>query len=110
MKISTIDVEIDGSAYTQLFATSNDFVLGVADVQHIDKQTASVRRLFVDPRVRRQGVGHGLLARCEKIASQSSCSTIALQVDAENVPNVLPFYEKHGYFIAWQYPRRSPSL
>lgn len=105
LDIKPIAATIDGRSYTQFIAFFNQpggpEIVGMCDVQHVDRPCAAIRRLFVKPEYRRQGIGNILMYLCVGHAEASKCKTVALNLVAQN-RELLPFYERLQFFVAWE--------
>jgi ribosomal protein S18 acetylase RimI-like enzyme len=82
-----------------LVAESQDTLAGTIRVEIIDRPygaIAEIRRLFVDPRWRRRGIGSRLLASAEEVAVTNGVCDVRLTVLAGNRA-AARFYESRGY-------------
>jgi ribosomal protein S18 acetylase RimI-like enzyme len=79
----------------------------------IDTVIAYLQTIEVMPLARGQGVGAGLLARCEESARMAGATRIRLHVDEENAV-AINLYERHGYVFESRhenyYPRGRAAL
>ncbi len=70
--------------------------VGCAALRPLDGETGEVRRMYVAPSVRRQGIGRRLLATLEQIASQFGYRTLRLETGARQ-PGAIALYESCGF-------------
>jgi ribosomal protein S18 acetylase RimI-like enzyme len=66
-----------------------------------------INTLAIYPQDRNHGLGAVLLEAAERKARKAHCSSLLLEVAAEN-QGALRFYERHGFF-AWPAPREVPG-
>ncbi len=71
-------------------------------------QIAYLETLEVSPAMRGQGVGGGLLRRCEESARSAGAETIGLHVDAENAV-AIGLYRAHGFELQGRVERYYPQ-
>lgn len=67
-----------------------------------DPVTAEIKRMYVRPAFRRQGVAGAVIAALEQHAASSGCHRAVLETGSD-MPDALSFYEKQGYRIVPNY-------
>lgn len=91
--IYRMDGEVDGHPFVQLYAgTQGCCEVGLA------RETAGIRRLWVDPSARRTGLGRALFAQAVKIAEEAGKLALSWQVKKDNSAALL-FYMAVGGVI-----------
>ena len=65
-------------------------------LRRLDEQTAEVKRMYVAPEVRRQGVARAVLAYLEEYARSTGVARLVLETGNEQ-PEALAFYTSAGY-------------
>jgi ribosomal-protein-alanine N-acetyltransferase len=76
----------------------NDILKGFIIVTLIQKDTANIVTIDVEPSLRRQGIGSKLIAMAKNIMQSWKVQKITLQVSVDNDP-AIKFYEKHEFKI-----------
>jgi GNAT superfamily N-acetyltransferase len=71
-------------------------VLGCGGVQRIDATVAEIKRMWVHPQRRGEGLGRLLLDELESIARSLGCSTVVLDTNGSLV-EAIAMYERRGY-------------
>ena len=71
-------------------------LVGMFGLERPDRDVAELRRMYVDPRSRRRGLGRGLLARAEVEARNVGCTRLILST-SELQPAALALYRNAGY-------------
>lgn len=71
-------------------------LVGMFGLERPDRGVAELRRMYVDPRSRRRGLGRGLLARAEEEARKAGCTRLILST-SELQPAALALYRNAGY-------------
>lgn len=67
-----------------------------------DPVTAEIKRMYVRPAYRRQGIAGKIVAALEQHAAASGCHRAVLETGAE-MPDAIAFYEKQGYRLVPNY-------
>lgn len=67
-----------------------------------DAVTAEIKRMYVRPDYRRQGVAAAVMETVEKHAAATGCHRAVLETGAD-MPEALAFYQKNGYQIVPNY-------
>jgi GNAT superfamily N-acetyltransferase len=70
--------------------------VGCGAVRLLDRGTAEIKRMWVDPATRRSGVGRRLLAALEHAAAELGCNTVRLDTTAY-LTEALALYLANGY-------------
>lgn len=79
-----------------LLVRDGDEVVGIGCVKLLgDRATVEVKRMWVAPSHRGQGIGGRLLAQLEQRARQLGATTAVL--DTRRLLGAVPLYERHGY-------------
>jgi GNAT superfamily N-acetyltransferase len=89
-------------------ATEESKIVGMFGLERSDSATAELRRMYVDPRARRRGIGRHMLAFAEDAARRDECllmvlSTSELQLDA------ISLYRNSGYRLVREENRAEQS-
>jgi len=79
-----------------LLATTDSATVACAGLQHLDEDTSEVKRMWVSPSVRGQGLAKRLLARLEAEALASGRRTVVLDTNA-SLTEAITLYERQGY-------------
>ena len=69
---------------------------GCGAVRRLGRETAEIKRMYVDPRARGQGVGYALLQALEREARRLGVATVVLETGARQ-PEAVALYERSGY-------------
>jgi putative acetyltransferase len=96
----------DGSNFW--VARLGPLLAGMAGMERIDHDTVEVRRMYVNPGLRRQGVARRLLAHLEQWAASSGYGRIILST-SELQAAALAFYKANGYRLLEQRAAESQS-
>ena len=67
-----------------------------------DPVTAEIKRMYVRPAYRRQGIAGKIVAALEQHAAASGCHRAVLETGVE-MPDAIAFYEKQGYRLVPNY-------
>lgn len=67
-----------------------------------DPVTAEIKRMYVRPAYRRQGIAGKIISALERHAAASGCHRAVLETGAE-MPDAIAFYEKKGYHLVPNY-------
>ena len=70
--------------------------VGCAGVRLVGTQLAEIKRMYVDPDSRGQGIARRLLARLESTAAELGADTIRLETGSEQ-PEAVALYGSSGY-------------
>ncbi len=79
-----------------LVARSDRDVVGCGGVQRIDGATAEIKRMWVHPDRRGEGLGRRLLAELESTARSLGFDTVVLDTNA-SLQEAIALYERRGY-------------
>lgn len=88
-------------------ATLAGVIVGALNVR-IAASLAHVEALYVLPEQRRNGIGRGLLARCEEIANYYNCHKVSAAV--LNAGSALRFFSGSGYHVEAVLPQHTFKL
>ncbi len=61
-----------------------------------ESNVAEIRRMYVEPRLRRRGISRAILAELERLARECGFTTIRLETGLRQ-PNAIRLYETSGY-------------
>jgi GNAT superfamily N-acetyltransferase len=81
---------------TFLVARRDGRPVGCAALRPMDDEAAEVRRMYVAPWVRRQGIGRRLLTALEQAASEFGYHTLRLET-GNRQPEAIALYESYGF-------------
>lgn len=70
--------------------------VGCGGLQRHDSETAEIRRLYLDERARRRGIGRALLARLEREAQQFGYRSVRLTT-GDTQPEALGLFKSAGF-------------
>ncbi len=76
--------------------TDGDTVVGCGGVQRIDNRTAEIKRMWIDPTQRGQGLGRRLLDHLEQVARELGRTRVVLDTN-EVLTEAVTMYERAGY-------------
>jgi GNAT superfamily N-acetyltransferase len=79
-------------------ATENSELVGMFGLERAAESMAELRRMYVDPRARRHGVGRRMLAFAEDVARRDGCVLMVLST-SELQPAALALYRNAGYLL-----------
>jgi len=79
-----------------LVARIDDVAVGCGAVRFLDVSTAEVKRMYVSPTARGNGVGRGLLEGLEEFARQQGAHRLVLETGPLQV-EALALYERAGF-------------
>jgi len=85
-------------------AYDQDKAVGCGAFRKYDEDTAELKRMFVRPLSRVQGLGSGILAELEKWAAEQGYSNWVLET-GRNQPEALGFYLKHSFIMIPRFGR-----
>ena len=69
---------------------------GCACFRYFDKESAELKRVFILPEYRRQGIAHRLATACEKAAKSQGYRYMVLETGVE-MTDAIALYQKLGY-------------
>jgi putative acetyltransferase len=92
--LSAAQVADGGGAF--LIAYVHDVAIGCGAVRQLDEKTAELKRMYVDPSVRGQGIGRALLGALEDEARLLGVTRIVLETGTRLAP-AINMYEAMGY-------------
>jgi GNAT superfamily N-acetyltransferase len=81
---------------TFLVATADDDVVGCGGMRVVDPTTAEIKRMYVEPGRRRQGIGEALLVALEQEAVRLGARRTVLETGTREA-RTIAFYERSGY-------------
>ncbi|MCF2532000.1 GNAT family N-acetyltransferase [Yinghuangia soli] len=87
---------LDPSAEFLVAVGDDGTVLGIGALARIDDETAEIKRMYVPPAGRGQGVAKQLLAALEALAVERGARRIKLGTGTRQ-PEAIALYGKHGY-------------
>jgi GNAT superfamily N-acetyltransferase len=73
-------------------------ILGMFGLERRDAATVELRRMYVDSRTRRRGIGREMLGRAEDVARQDACVRMVLST-SELQQAAISLYRNSGYQI-----------
>ena len=88
--------EFDGPGGQMLLATLSGEPVGCVGLRRLDERTAELKRMYVRPGLRRQGVARALLAACEQAAADLGYQELWLETGSLQ-PEAVALYESAGY-------------
>ncbi|MEX0997937.1 MAG: GNAT family N-acetyltransferase [Flavobacteriaceae bacterium] len=77
-------------------AYKNQVAVGCGAIKHFDDQTAEVKRMFVSPHCRGEGIATKILNELELWARELNYKAAVLETGV-NYQEALALYQKHGY-------------
>jgi putative acetyltransferase len=92
----------DIAATIFMIAYEDSQPLGCGAIRPIESDVIELKRFFVDPAYRKQGIAGNILAQLEKKARDLNYSTIRLEAGEQQL-EALHFYKKHGYYEIERY-------
>ena len=81
---------------TFLVAWVDDSAVGCGGLRRVDEQTGELKRMFVRPSARRQGIAVTVLNALEGAARELGYARLVLETGTEQ-PEAMQMYETHGY-------------
>lgn len=81
---------------TVLLAVKDDVPVACAALRPFSENTVELKRMFVAPEYRRNGLGKSILEQCEEIAREKNYQVMVLETNVL-LPDARSFYEKYGY-------------
>jgi aspartate racemase len=94
--VAAASAELRPSSGCFLIARLDGREIGCGAVRKLDETTAEIKRMWIDPAVRRRGIGHYLLAGLEAAAARLGCSLVRLDTSSY-LPEALGLYRSTGY-------------
>ena len=92
--LSDAQVKLGDGAF--VVAYLDDTAVGCGAVRRLDEATAELKRMYVDPSVRGQGIGRALVEALEREARQLRVTRIVLETGTRLTP-AIKLYESMGY-------------
>ena len=83
---------------TVIIAYKDNTAAGCGCFKTFDKNTAELKRMFVDDQFRGKGIGEAILIELEKWAKESGYSSIVLETGTVQT-GAVALYKKHGYWV-----------
>ena len=71
--------------------------VGCGGIRRLDERTVELKRFFVEPTLRRQGVAGRVFGYLEQVAERLGCSVMRLETGAPQFESV-NFYKKLGFY------------
>ncbi|MCR2803583.1 GNAT family N-acetyltransferase [Paenibacillus soyae] len=71
--------------------------VGCGGIRRIDERTVELKRFFVEPAMRRQGVARQVFRYLEQEAEKQGCTVMRLETGAPQFESV-NFYKKQGFY------------
>ncbi|WP_046212979.1 GNAT family N-acetyltransferase [Paenibacillus wulumuqiensis] len=93
---SVYGLQPDDSATFMIAYTAEGQPVGCGAIRALDQQSTELKRFYVRPSHRRQGIAGELLQALEKQAKQEHFRAIRLETGAAQ-PEAIAFYQRHGY-------------
>jgi putative acetyltransferase len=93
---SLTGVQVEASDGAFVVAYLEDVPVGCGAVRRLDPATAELKRMYVDPHVRGQGVGRALVQALEREARRLAVTKVVLETGVRLAP-AIKFYEAMGY-------------
>ena len=93
---SLSDAQVVADAGAFLVAYLDDVAIGCGAVRRLDEATAEIKRMYVHPSVRGQGIGRGLVEALEREARLLGVTRIVLETGTR-LARAIKLYEAMGY-------------
>ena len=93
---SLSDAQVLADAGAFLVAYLEDVAVGCGAVRRLDEATSEIKRMYVDPSARGQGVGRAIVESLEREARLLGARRIVLETGTRLVP-AIKLYEAMGY-------------
>jgi GNAT superfamily N-acetyltransferase len=93
---SLSDAQVLGDAGAFLVAYLDNVAVGCGAVRRLDQETAEIKRMYVDPSVRGQGIGRAVVEGLEREARLLGATRIVLETGTRLAP-AIKLYEAMGY-------------
>jgi len=100
--------EVEAGAGAFVVARADQLPVGCGAVSKIDAATAEIKRIYVLPKYRRQGVGSALLDRLEQIARELPVSRLTL-ISGPRQPESLGLFAKFGFAVTSPFAQHRES-
>ena len=71
--------------------------VGCGGIRRLDERTVELKRFFVEPTMRRQGIARQVFGYLEQVAERLGCSVMRLETGAPQFESV-NFYKKQGFY------------
>jgi GNAT superfamily N-acetyltransferase len=88
--------EFDGPGGQMLLATLDDAAVGCVGLRRVNEDTAELKRMYVRPDFRGQGIARALLAACEQAARELGYAQLWLETGTLQ-PEAVALYLSAGY-------------
>ena len=85
-----------------LLSSLDGETVGCAGLQHLDDDTSEIKRMWVSPAARGQGLARRLLARLESETLASGRTNVVLDTNA-TLTEAISLYERQGYVSIERY-------
>ncbi|WP_256709793.1 GNAT family N-acetyltransferase [Paenibacillus sp. FSL H8-0548] len=85
-----------------MIAYDGERAAGCGAIRPIRTDAVELKRFFVEPEYRQQGIGALILSRLEELARELNYNILRLETGAEQ-PESITFYKKHGYYEIERY-------
>lgn len=92
--LSEAQVKLDEGTFVVAYV--DDRAVGCGAVRRLDEATAELKRMYVDPSARGQGIGRAVVEALEDEARQLRVSRIVLETGTRLTP-AIKLYESMGY-------------
>jgi GNAT superfamily N-acetyltransferase len=93
---SRLPADLGPPGGTILLAERKGRTVGMGGIRGLDGETAEVKRMYVSPDARGEGVGAVLLGRLEGLARAQGCGAVRLDT-ADVLTEAISFYRSRGY-------------
>lgn len=103
LHLTYLDVVVSNTPERRLIAMLEEDLVGTVGLQIHPHTSASLRQLYVTPRLRRRGIASELLRVSENLATADCCQALSLILSVQDRDAALPFYRHHGFLIAAAY-------
>jgi putative acetyltransferase len=77
-------------------AYKNQVAVGCGAIKHFDGETAEIKRMFVSPNCRGEGIATKILTELEQWARELNYKVTILETGVK-YPEAIALYQKHGY-------------
>lgn len=101
VKLLHIDTIVNTCKETKIVAIYDNNIIGSIGLDHINKRSSCLLRLFVHQDFRKCGIGSKLVNECCKISKESGCETVGLLLAKNN--DAESFYNKLDFSFSYQY-------
>lgn len=93
---SLSDTQVAPGEGVFVIAYLGDLAVGCGAVRRLDEATAELKRMYVDPSVRGQGIGRSLVEALEREARLLGAASVVLETGTRLAP-AIKMYEAMGY-------------